>query len=752
LKFRLWCHRTRRPLWHSPGATLHPSRSGRGRIAGLFLTKCRSRSGFLVLASQYERSELPIHSLTIDNTLKSQIWREQLPITERNQPTTVSTRDYPIKPVPFTDVHTDDVFWKPRIEINRTVTIPFAFQQCETSGRVELFQRAAAVLRGDQDVDKSAPVFPFDESDVYKVLEGAGYVLSVQPDPELEGYVDRLVELISQAQEPDGYLYTTRTIDPEHPHPWAGSRRWELERVNSHELYNLGHLYEGAVAYWQATGKRKILDVASKSADLLVRTFGPDKESIWPGHQITEMALVKLARATGDERYLQLAKFLLDQRGPDGLEGSLNTGSPPGRPELRKQEPAKNREYNQSHMHVLDQTSAVGHAVRAMYLYSGMADVAAVMGEPEYIRAIDRIWEDVVTGKLYITGGLGARHEGEAFGNPYELPNRSAYCETCAAIGSAYWNHRLFLLHGDAKYIDVLERTLYNGILSGVALDGMSFFYANPLESEGGYGRSPWFACACCPSNVTRFIASLPGYIYAQQGDTLFVNLYVGGIAHIDMEGERRVNLVQETRFPWEGEVKLTITPDAPGTFTIKVRIPGWARGEAVPSDLYHFMDKGSADGAATLKVNGQPVHLDLDKGYVTLTREWQAEDIIDLYFPMPIRRAAAHEQVEADRGRVALQRGPIVYCLEGIDNKDEHVHAPEGTPYLVLPDDAPLRAEFDPDLLGGVVTIKGQALGWAGDEAGRVSNRAQDFTAVPYYSWANRGAGEMVVWIPRGE
>jgi DUF1680 family protein len=640
---------------------------------------------------------------------------------ETIEPTTQPTQDYPVKPVPFTAVHTEDVFWTPRIDTNRLVTIPFAFRQCEASGRVDLFKRAAAVLMGEEEVDKTPPLLPFDDSDVYKVLEGAGYSLSVRPDPDLEAYVDRIVEIVAAAQEPDGYLYTARTINPEHPHPWAGSRRWELERVDSHELYNFGHLYEGAVAYWQATGKRDMLDIAVRTADLLVRTFGPGKESIWPGHQITEMALVKLARATSDRRYLELAKFILEQRGPDGLEGS-------------------GREYNQSHQRVKDQAGAVGHAVRAGYMYAGIADVAAMTGDPDYIRTIDRIWQDVVAGKLYITGGIGARHEGEAFGSPYELPNRSAYCETCAAIANVFWNQRLFLLHGDARYVDVLERSLYNGLLSGVSLDGMSFFYANPLESEGGYGRSPWFGCACCPSNIARFIPSLPGYIYAQQGDTLFVNLFVGGTADVTLDDGQTVKLVQQTRFPWDGKVKLTVRPDAPGTFTIKLRMPGWARNEAVPSDLYRFMDNQGE--VAKLGINGEPAEPDMEKGYAVLKREWRSGDVIELNLPMPIRRVLAHEQVEANRGRVALQRGPLVYCLDGADTRDGRVLN------VVLPDDTPLRAEFMPDMLGGIVVITGQALSRTGDGEGQVKESRQQIAAIPYYAWANRGPGEMAVWI----
>ena len=431
---------------------------------------------------------------------------ESNPINQNQPGPTRPNPINPIKSVPFTSVHLADRFWLPRIETNRRVTIPFAFAQCEKTGRLDHFVRAARVLRGEPVANLDPPGYPFDDTDIYKVIEGASYTLSVHPDPKLESYVDGLIEKIAAAQEPDGYLYTTRTINPKKPHEWAGQERWVLEKVDSHELYNLGHLYEAAVAHYQATGKRTLLDVAIKTADLLVATFGPGKRAIWPGHQITEMGLVKLYRVTGEQKYLDLAKFLLDVRGPDGDAGA-------------------GREYNQSHLPVVQQTDAVGHAVRATYMYSGMADVAALTGDRAYLDASDRIWDSVVSRKLYITGGIGATGRGEAFGGPYELPNMSAYNETCAAIGNDYWNHRLFLLHGDAKYIDVMERTLYNGLVSGVSLDGQAFFYPNPLESAGQHQRSPWFGVACCPSNITRFLASVPGYVYAVTDDRIFVNL-----------------------------------------------------------------------------------------------------------------------------------------------------------------------------------------------------------------------------------
>jgi uncharacterized protein len=629
--------------------------------------------------------------------------------------------DYPVQPVPFTSVHLEDVFWAPRIEINRTETIPFAFQMCEKSGRVDNFERAAAVLRGETLGNTKPPGYPFDDTDVYKVIEGASYTLSVRPDPELEAYVDSLIEKIGAAQEKDGYLYTTRTIDPKNPHPWAGTKRWELERDDSHELYNLGHLYEAAVAHYRATGKRSLLDIAIRTADLLVETFGPGKAAIWPGHQNTEMGLVALYRITGKQEYLDLARFMLDVRGPDGDKGA-------------------GREYNQSHMKVVEQTEAVGHAVRATYMYSGMADVAALTGDRSYLQAVNTIWENVVGRKLYITGGIGATGRGEAFGLDYELPNMTAYAETCAAIGNDYWNHRLFLLHADSRYIDVMERTLYNGLISGVSLDGKLFFYPNPLESNGQHERSPWFGVACCPGNITRFLASVPGYVYAVSGDTLYVNLFAAGKADIAMDGGRSVGVVQETRYPWDGRVRMTVTPNGEAPFTIMVRIPGWARNEPVPSDLYRFLDK--SDEPVVLNVNGQPVPLELDKGYVAIKRAWGKGDVIDLTLPMPVRRVASHQLVEANHGRVALQRGPIVFAAEWPDNPNGRVRN------IVLPPGASLSTEFRADLLNGVQVINGRAYGLAFDAHGKVTKAEQDFTAIPYYAWANRGRGQMIVWL----
>jgi DUF1680 family protein len=641
------------------------------------------------------------------------------------------SRDYPVKPVPFTAVHVNDGFWAPRIETNRTVTIPFAFKKDEETGRVDNFLRAAKALRHEPFDDHHFPPYPFDDTDVYKVLEGAAYTLSVHPDAKLEAYCDNLIKIVGEAQEPDGYLYTARTIDPLHPHPWSGNERWILEGVNSHELYDLGHLYEAAVAYYQATGKRSLLDIALRTANLLDQTFGPGKREIWPGHQIIEMGLAKLYRVTGDPRYLNLAKFMLDSRGPQSKEEGH--GNP----------------YVEANKRVVDQTDAPagGHAVRAMYMYSGMADIAALTGDQQYVAALDKIWDNVAGRKLHITGGVGARAAGESFGNDYELPNLTAYNETCAAVGNDYWNHRLFLLHADAKYIDVMERTLYNGLISGVSLEGTTFFYENPLEATGYAGkdqRSPWFGVACCPGNITRFMASVPGYVYAQRDKTLWVNLFVGSSADIKMDNGRTVKIAQRTRYPWDGAVKMTVTPDQAGELTVNVRIPGWARNEPVPTDLYKYDSPSTQQ--ATIKVNGKSIPVKIDKGYVAITRTWKAGDTIALNLPMPVRRVVANTNVAADHGRVAIQRGPVLYTAEWVDNPNGKVRN------LMLPDNSPLEVEYKSDMLRGVEIVKTKGVALSKNPSGEVVRTPEQITMIPYYAWANRGRGQMMVWLPNSE
>jgi DUF1680 family protein len=646
----------------------------------------------------------------------------------RNRGTASDAPDYPVKPVPFTAVHLTDEFWAPRIETNRRVSIPAAMHQLRISGRIDLFERAAAVLEGKELANKEPPGYPFDDTDVYKVIGGASYSLQVAPDPGLDAHVDDLIAKIGAAQEEDGYLYTTRTINPERPHAWAGINRWEEERNESHELYNLGHLFEAAVAHYQATGKRSLLDIAVRSADLLVATFGPGKQSIWPGHQITEMGLVKLYRVTGKREYLDLAAFLLDERGKS--EGVITN--------------SRGLEYNQAHVHVTEQSEPVGHAVRAMYMYAGMADVAALRSDALISAAGNRIWENLVSTKMYVTGGIGSTSTGEAFGEPYELPNMTAYNETCASIGMDFWNHRLSLLHGDARYVDVMERTLYNALLSGVSLEGDTFFYPNPLASRGQHQRQEWFGVACCPGNVTRFMPSVPGYVYAYDDDTIYVNLFAAGKATVEMGGERAVTLTQETRYPWDGAIRMTVEPGASRDFAINVRIPGWTRDEPVPSNLYRFLDE--IDEPVTLSVNGETVPIELQNGYVELRRTWHPGDVISLNLPMPVRRVVAHEEVEADRGRVALQRGPIVYAAEWPDNPGGRVRN------LVLADNKLLHSEFRGNLLRGVQVITSRATALAFNADGNITRTEQELTAIPYFAWANRGPGEMAVWLARTE
>jgi uncharacterized protein len=631
-----------------------------------------------------------------------------------------AARDYHVTPVPFSHVHVTDDFWKPRLDTNRTVTIPYAFEQCEKTDRISNFEKAAGLKTGKHEGAC------FNDSDVYKIMEGAAYSLQVHPDQKLREYLDRLIRVIGDAQWEDGYLFTFYSLPERQP-----DQRWtNIPWI--HEQYCAGHIFEAAVAHYEVTGDDAFLKIAKKNADLICRIFHSGGRTDPPGHQQIEIGLCKLYRATGDRKYLHQAKFFLDQRGrlgnrgPDGRGGLYGT-------------------YGQDHIPVTEQTEAVGHSVRAAYQYTGMADVAALTGNMDYVRAIDTIWNDVVTTKLYITGGIGAAGGHEGFGGPYELPNMTAYCETCASIANVLWNHRMFLMRGDAKYMDVLERTMYNAALSGISLEGDRFFYPNVLESIGQHQRAPWFGCACCPSNVARFIPSVPGFAYAAKGKDVYVNLFLGGNATIGM-ADNMLRLTQETRYPWEGSVKITVEPEKADDFTVHVRIPGWAGNQAVPSDLVSFLDKAAGD--VSLRVNGSAVPLQIEKGYARLQRNWKSGDTIELDLPMPVRRIVSNDNVASNRGKVALQRGPLVYCLEGPDNEGKVLD-------LVIPDHAELSTRFQPELLGGVVTISGEAETAKRTLDGRiVPDAKRPFVAIPYYAWAHRGGSQMTVWparVPEG-
>ena len=627
------------------------------------------------------------------------------------QAATPEFKDYPVQPVPFTAVHVTDGFWTPRMETNRTTTVWYDFQKCEETGRIDNFAKAGKLMPGE------FRGTPFDDSDVFKVIEGAAYTLALHPDPKLDKYLDELIAKIAAAQEPDGYLYTARTIDPKCRLDFFGPTRWS-KLAGSHELYNLGHLYEAAVAHYQATGKRSLLEVALKSADLICKTFGPGAGQLQepPGHEEIEIGLVKLFRVSHEPKYLRQAQFFCSIR---------------GRPETHK----LRGPYQQDDKPITVQSEALGHSVRAGYFYSGVADVAALTGDAAYVNAIDRIWNNVVGKKLHLTGGIGASPDGEAFGANYDLPNATAYLETCAAIANALWNERMFLLHGEAKYLDVLERVIYNGFLSGVSMTGDRFFYPNPLESDGkekfnmgSCERAPWFGCSCCPVNDVRFIPEIASFIYATQGRDLFVNLFVGGSAKISLGGQP-LEIVQTTHYPWNGQVSLTLNPAKPQQFTLHVRIPGWARNQPVPSDLYRYGD--NVEPHVKLAVNGKPVKLNLEKGFAQIDRQWKAGDIISLDLEMPVRRVLANAAVSADRDCFALERGPLVYCAEGADNGGKVLDK-------VFPGKVRLTTQERPELFGGIVTITAKA-----------TTDASALTCIPYCAWGNRGPNEMRVWFP---
>ena len=617
----------------------------------------------------------------------------------------LQSADYAFTAVPLTAVEVTDGFWAPKIATNRTVTIPHILAENEETGRVDNFRKAAHAIDGAYTGHR------YDDTDIYKIIESASYALAAAPDSALDRKIDDLVAIVAAAQEPDGYLYAARTTDPQHPPPGVGPERWSWLHT-SHELYNQGHLYEAAVAHFQATGKRTLLNVAIKGADLVCRTFGPNARRDVPGHEEIELALVKLSRVTGDRKYLDEAKFFLDQRGH---------GHNPPLYEFPVGDPFRMYNdllYRQDHKPVAEQTEAVGHAVRATYLYSGMTDAAALLDDPALGRAVDALYRDVVEKKMYVTGGLGAVGGTEAFGDDYVLPNR-AYAETCASVGGLLWYHRMFLRTGDATYYDTFERTLYNGLLSGVSLSGDRFFYQNPLVSTGRTEREPYFDVSCCPANLSRLIGELPGLVYATRDRDVYVNLFVGSTAAI---GD--VTIAQQTAYPWDGHVVIHVDPATPASFALAIRVPGWARGEASPGGLYAFVDR--TPRSITLRVNGKAAPLTIEHGYARIARRWTKRDVVTLDLPMPVERVTADDRVAEDRGKTAIQRGPIVYCLEGVDNEG---HVLDRS----LPIDSPLAHHFDRALLGGVEVVSGGGV-----------------MAVPYYAWNNRGRGEMTVWISR--
>ncbi|HEX9828522.1 MAG TPA: glycoside hydrolase family 127 protein [Flavobacteriaceae bacterium] len=619
---------------------------------------------------------------------------------------------YIISPVNIQNVKLTDEFWLPIIKRVQEKTIEYAISKCEEEGRFDNFLIAGKQMEGTS----AKGHFPFDDSDVYKIIEGASNTLISAPNKPLDKLLDSLIGIIKVGQEPDGYLTTWRTIDPKNPMAsWVEvkeGKRWESLGA-SHELYNAGHLYEAAAVHYKATGKRNFLDIALKNADLMVKTFGDGEGQVKavPGHQIIESGLIKLYQITQNEHYLNLAKYFLDNRGN------------PENHELYG-------DYSQDHIPVVQQDEAVGHAVRAMYMYAAMTDIGAIKNDTAYSQAVHKLWDNMVYKKMYLTGGIGAKRNNEGFGENYELPNLTAYNETCAAIGDVYWNHRLHNLSGDVKYFDVIERTMYNGLISGLSLDGVKFFYPNALESDGVYKfnqgactRKDWFDCSCCPTNLIRFIPSIPGLIYSKTSNGIYVNLYASNEANINLDSNQ-IKISQKTNYPWDGNVSISVNPEQTSEFSIKLRIPGWSRNEVLSGDLYRYLN--SSKEKATLKINGELVTATEKDGYFAITRQWNKNDTIELNFPMEVREVIANDKVKDDNGKVALEYGPIVYAIEDIDNPNFDAISVSAADTFTV--------QREP-ILEGVNTLTNEKL-----------------KAVPYYAWSNRGIGKMKVWLPKEE
>lgn len=621
-----------------------------------------------------------------------------------------TSADYPIKPIDFTKVKITGGFWKSRLDTVSKRTIPYAFQKCEETGRINNFKYAGKLAEG-----KFSGRFGFDDSDVYKIVEGAAYSLMNEPNPKLDAYLDQIISYFAAAQEPDGYLYTAWTLKANDYNKFAcctyDPKGKFLGTNNSHELYNAGHMYEAAVAHYRATGKKSFLNIATKNADLIYKLCVDQQQGFYPGHQEIEIGLIKLYRVTNNKKYLDLAKLFLERRGRKGdLVGKEY----------------KDAAYSQDHVPVVQQTEAVGHSVRAGYMYSAMTDIAAITGDKAYLTAVDKIWNNIVSKKMYITGGLGSAPGIEGFDADYELPN-NAYAETCAAIANVYWNHRMFLLHGNSKYMDVLERSLYNGLMAGLSLEGEKFFYPNPLVfdgkakfNQGAVCRSAWFDCSCCPSNLARFVPSVSGYAYGVQKNTVFVNLFMESAANLQLETES-LNIAQKTNYPWAGNVLLTINNNTKKPVNLKIRIPGWAQNQAVPSDLYSFTN--NTNSKTEILVNGKKITFQIENGYATISKLWKKGDKITVNFPMDVKTIKSHPNIVTNKNTLAVQRGPILYCAEGEDNLGQSLSINENSKW---------EAQYEANILNGVSILKGK-----------------DMILVPYVVWGHRSISPMAVWLP---
>ncbi|MBK8502571.1 MAG: glycoside hydrolase family 127 protein [Saprospiraceae bacterium] len=618
-----------------------------------------------------------------------------------------------LSPVDFSQVQIDDLFWNPRLDKISSATLPACIDQTEVqTGRIRNFEKAAAGKGNHEGIY-------YDDSDVYKALEAIAYSLRHLPDAALEAKADDWIVKIAAAQQSDGYLNTYYTLN-------GLDQRWQ--DMEKHEAYCAGHLIEAGVAYFHATGKRQLLEVSQKMADHIDNTFRLAGKNWVAGHQEIELALVKLYRVTQDKKYLELANWFLEQRGHGHGKGKIwDDWKDPG--------------YCQDAVPVKEAKEITGHAVRAMYMYTGAADIASLMGDDGYMNAMQAIWQDVVFRNMYITGGIGSSGSNEGFSVDYDLPNEQAYCETCASVGMVFWNKRMNLLTGDAKFIDVLERSLYNGALDGLSLSGDRFFYGNPLASSGQHSRRAWYGTACCPSNIARLVASVGDYIYAFSDDAVYVNLFISSSTETPLnDGKVKINL--KGNYPWSGDLQLKIDPEKSHEFTLKIRLPGWLGDEATPGGLYRF--ERSEPSLAVIAVNGTIVDCETKEGYALIHRVWSKNDEVSIRFPMPVRQIIARSEVRQNQDRVAIQRGPLVYAFEGIDNGG-------GVFDSYIPEDAIFDTRYEKDLLGGVNLIQTTGKSIRGNDKGDgLQGTDKLLTAIPYYTWNNRGVGEMQVWMPR--
>jgi len=621
--------------------------------------------------------------------------------------------DYPIQKIDLRQVKLKDSFWLPKIQQIQQVTIPFALQKCEENGRFENFLTAEKVMHGG--TGKVLGKMPFDDTDPYKIIEGASLTLISNPNPQLESLLDKYIAIIARGQEPDGYLTTWRTINPTAPPAnWVGKckERWDNLEM-SHELYNSGHLFEAAASHYYATGKKNFLHIALKNADLLVKVFGTPNNYNIPGHEIVETGLIKLYLITGKKEYFNLAKKFIDLRGTSEHRHARG-------------------EYWQDHKPVLEQDEVVGHAVRAVYFYSGVTDIAAITKEDKYKESIQKLWHNMVHQKMYMTGGIGAKHDGEAFGKNYELPNLTAYNETCAAIGGVMWADRMFRMNGDADYYNVLERMLYNGVLSGISLDGKAFFYPNPLASDGVYKfnqgnltRAGWFDCPCCPTNLIRFLPSIPALLYNTDKRGIYINLFAANEAKVPFNGTD-IHFEQITKYPSDGNVALKIDPAKRTRFSLNIRIPDWATDTTV-SELYHFENK--LNKTPLIKVNGKKINPKIVNGYMQIEQNWEKGDVVEVALPMEVRKVEASSLVSEDKGKTAIQYGPIVYCIEGIDNLQS---------FDKIFDANEFQTRYHTEKLGGITEIVAK------------DSQSAIWNFIPYYTWSNRGVGKMKVWLKK--